>query len=1616
MAGNDIDRLLRFANLQMAAEAFLIQGNESAPANGNDLRQRLVEGNRHVSRFGVSQANQFATESEVLVQYRNDPLDPSGTGFSGTLFQDRATGDLTLSFRSTEFIEDAVRDSKSTNELEVKELGWALGQISEMERWYRELSSNGGPLEGRRFHVTGYSLGGHLATAFNILRQEEAQGNPASNPIIDTVTFNGAGVGGLIDGATLTGVIEEFDRLRALPAIQQSAEWASLSLAERTRTRNAAMSRLMAIESESSRIRDIAAPFAFSVRPSAGDQASLNYQIAAVLASRETIPVTRAPFAFTGVNWIPTSPVFAPNRINAMTEIVGSDGGHLGPSFVANSGIHHGMRQEVYIEDQPLTRGRYFIPVNQGSLMADPSVNDFADTHSLVLLVDSLSLLAVFERLDPAFTLENGRAILAAASSSGAETRFLSQGSAEGDTLERALDSLSRLILGAGTPPVLADYGPTLAGNTWHQVEYREPLHLRLDQLNRRIDDLAADAAFAPRLRLLTDLSPSLVVELASNDTSDGLAYRYALRELNSYAVLGFGYEQHNADGSLDLDDGFDGSGLTIEWLEARADMLAARIRDHSLDGNIASGLGERFEDAGTGIRIGSVSPAVPRTVFGTGSGESIAGGLARDRLFGAGGADTLSGGGGADYLEGGLGDDHLDGGAGRDFLVGGAGFDTYVHGAGDGMDRIFDADGAGVVIHDGRVLAGGEEVAPGVYKDSAGTRYVLVQSPDGEGELVIDGSLALEDFASGMLGIALGSSTDPWTPPSSGGARTYSGGPYPDGQETSEDDRRLGVANYLGSNVNDFVTSAGASLYMTRGGDDTIRMSGIANVLAGAGRDTIDARESSGTPAGYSIVGGAGDDWILGSAFADRIYGDNLDVDLHPFSFAAKIDGFVYDISAPAANQQDADSTYIELLQRSGSYVGSQMLSNPHHDYTPLILAEDWYLPGGLPDALAYVQGADPTFDDYIDAGDGDDIILPGSGGDIVFGGAGDDRISGDGGLVVTEEISVAFGESVALLGAPGDDYLDGGEGDDHLSDETGGSDTLLGGEGDDEFLSYERDDAPMLEAFNLIDGGPGNDHVFAVVAPCGFDVVIGGEGDDDITVIGLAHVDGGMGNDTLDMTWGTVRDEGGIDTLNDGDSMLPFQAGVVGEVEFLMFDPDAASGSAHIEVSRSGDDLVYSMFGSAVDETDEGVEYLEFDNQLVFVDWFSGPDYRIERIGSMSAEQFERWGSAQVGGLEPGSYVGGEYVDRIAGSAGDDAVSAGAGADLVSGRGGDDFLDGGHGDDTYFYARGHGDDVITDARGDDQLRLGPGIAVGDVSLAFEDDSLVLRVAGGSITFAGVGPGDVDADLPVERLVFTDGAILEVATIAAALPPPAGVPAQNPPPIAEMDFPPPGDAPVAPAVPDPVTVAGTVSNDLVPVASVTTASGVTGAPQPSIDAGLSVPDSPVTIASPARASPSAPLAYEAMTQASPSDVPPSIGISADPVYREIDARLDVLLQAGRMNLSERYAEAIQEFERRRTGEEGTPAPPPSNEEVARWNERVHDWHARHPTFEPGAMDGIDGAWTAGWNGIASGGHALDELVGAAGSATGANPNALGRVSGVRPAPGLSEGVAELRG
>ncbi|HVK53802.1 MAG TPA: hemolysin-type protein, partial [Burkholderiales bacterium] len=439
----------------MAAESLFginpITDNPGTVKNSDSLtNDSLTLGNTRASKFPDVLAADFADTWEVLQHKSN-----TATGFSGTLFKAKVSrpelgiteGEFVLSFRSTEFIDDAARDNQATNALELSEFGWAFGQIADMEKWYDELNSDENLLKGKEFSVTGYSLGAHLATAFNLLRKEEDD----LDRVLGTYTFNGAGVGKVTTGGNqpLTTLIENFDRQRKNLDGQQIIFNSSIAnkLYAELRVKFAggiapsildlenaklllvgneseqalfvnALNRIKTVMNEIARLEPMQNNGATPADIPANDveATKLDYQMAVLLAQRDTEALSLlSPFDSTSGlrNTLANTRNVAAELLPRFYDIYGQ----IPPSAVANSQLHYGAPTPVYIEDQPLKRGNVILKSLGASLRVLPPFwetkmlvenfndNDFGDTHSLVLLVDSLSVMSAFERLDPNVTL-----------------------------------------------------------------------------------------------------------------------------------------------------------------------------------------------------------------------------------------------------------------------------------------------------------------------------------------------------------------------------------------------------------------------------------------------------------------------------------------------------------------------------------------------------------------------------------------------------------------------------------------------------------------------------------------------------------------------------------------------------------------------------------------------------------------------------------------------------------------------------------------------------------------------------------------------------------------------------------------------------------------------------------------------------------------------------------------------------------------------------------------------------------------------------------------------------------------------------------------------------------
>ncbi|MGH7217384.1 MAG: calcium-binding protein, partial [Nitrospiraceae bacterium] len=792
-------------------------------------------------------------------------------------------------------------------------------------------------------NVTGYSLGGHLATVFTEMHAAEIQ---------HTYTFNGPGRGtfnvALPDEAAeaqrmqqmiskLTQVLLDPDAGLPTPRPPDDQLPLGYILAKNAQQADPSFD-----------------PFA------AGNTANL-YNDARYLWAKEVAFAQFGPLSSAASDIPRTDGAFS-----LITQVVGhaSQGD---TEYVANSG-NHAAETSVFIEDQPNFDGF-------GGLFG--ASGDFGTTHSITLIVDSLATQELFQTVAPTLIQTEIEAIFAASSNQSASGFVGTSGLAEGNSLENALDVLGKLFVPNYTPTQLGrqtgDFG---------SLTFRNAFYTNLAAVKTAL--AGGTFTIEPLVELnaqgtaVIRLTPAEVKTEALENTDRGLAFRYALKNLNPFAVVGADYNGlgHASNGQLAMFDPATGFGdMTEQYLTDRAAFLEAKI-ELNLRNATTSGDTIYYKDlvgAGYDIPTGSLLTTDQRFLFGSDNDDPpLVGGSEEDHLYGGGGQDLLDGQEGRDYLEGNAGNDVLLGGAGRDSLLGqqgndlleggaendtldggldndilrgGDGLDRYIIRAIDGADTIEDSDGKGVVEFDGKVLLGGLQrtgESGNVFHSADGSITYTKQGND----LVVTGSgpLTIKNFTSGLFGVKLFAEAgyaaatretflktvpDPNNPPPA----TIQVAFFDEGNNHSND-------------LEDPLTDSTNNLIHALGGNDT--------VLSGAGDD--------------QLYGDGGDDQVFGFGGNDRLYGGSGNDTL---------------------NGDDSDTA---------------------------------------------VSG-----NDFLDGGDGDDILQGSAGSDIVFGGIGNDSLNGDDlqalqlGIYGNDYLDGGDGHD-ELHGVGGSDVLIGGAGNDFL------------------------------------------------------------------------------------------------------------------------------------------------------------------------------------------------------------------------------------------------------------------------------------------------------------------------------------------------------------------------------------------------------------------------------------------------------------------------------------------------------------------------------------------------------------------------------------------------------
>lgn len=1331
-----ITNYLKYANLQMAAES-LFGVTESDPPGAVKLAgsmdvESLTRGNDRASRFTSVQAEQFLAEGWTVVEHKSN----TSTGFSGTLFKNAQTGELVLSFRSTEFADDAARDNQATNVMEIKAEGWAFGQIADMQAWVESLYLNDKITPSDPLTVTGYSLGGHLATAFNLLYP---------SAVAATYTFNGAGVGEVLNGKNLTQIVNDFRSHRAsgsnadlftdadvlarygslqemfkegtdVTLLEVDAALQGLDLLVLGKQGAAkvqavqlydAMQRVRSVVYEAERVNagissGGAGDIALNVGTSAIAASALDYQLAVLRAGKDTAgyrtdPISGGWDAYAGRNVLPGS------AIANFYDLYGA----MPPSAVANSQLHYGAETPIFIEDQPLYRGSVIADVGNATWKAGETkllvnnfgLNDFGDTHSLVLIVDSLSVQNALAQLDPTLTIAGVSRLLTSASNLKATSQASTQGKADGDTLESLINALADTLGLGWTGEARLEGDPD--GNSWARIEDadgysgRDTFHMQLKQLTESgayqslvgkvlltevtssssvVSQAKARGAFADIVALET-LSPFVL-------KPNGASGEAALNGLWQGSVWGTRYAAWLQDKAL-IALGKQAETYTDEWITDRAEMLRWQLARNTgdtdqvrLPGVTESVLYRDIATASSFYFAGTNSGAPPlqnvRYVTFGGSNDDQLGGTERnDRLYGGAGDDVVIGGAGEDYLQGDAGEDTLDGGSGNDTLIGGSGSDTYKFSGTWAADTILDTDGVIEVVGRGNLTGGGtKRTSSTTWQSEDGhVTYSIVLVNDSRRDLVVsvkgggnEGSITIQNWSEGKLGISLGGEVE--LPPTT----THFNGDFKKAVDAENAKYFIGAD---GNYVQDGEEEGAADLITGTSGKD--RISGLLGddaLLGREGDDYIEGGEGSdvlmGGMGADTLIGGSGNDAIYGSSSGTLFYPEALSYTppgpTMPYIFGQ---GFSWIEQAPGV---DEDGFWVRYLSNS---VQRDVESDDQGNFIDAGSGLDWVLAG--------------TGSDVVHGGDDADDIYGLAGRDKLYGDAGADRIFGDG-SAVSEQLNRT---DATLHGA---DFIVGGGGNDILIGQ-GGDDTLYGGDDDDKVYGDDRNtnDTPIaVHGNDYLDGGAGVDQLW-------------GGGEDDTLF-------GGTENDKL---WGDDETDIKLAGAAHGDDWLDGEAGD---------DELVGGGKDDLLFGGAGND---NLWGDA--KTPDALA-IEFQGN----DFLDGQEGNDDLYGGGGNDQL----------------YGGSGADVLQGGTGRDLISGGAGADTIK-------LDGGAiGDDSILFDRGDGHDLIqaglegvgTPAS---TIHLGPGLTLSSLK--------VYRPGGSTLS---------DAYLVLD---FGDGDQIEIQSGAAA-------------------------------------------------------------------------------------------------------------------------------------------------------------------------------------------------------------------------------------------------------
>ena len=934
------------------------------------------------------------------------------------------------------------------------------------------------------------------------------------------------------------------------------------------------------------------------------------------------------------------------------------------------------------------------------------------DAHDMKAIADALAVYDLIAQIDSNLTLDSITGILKASSNIGAYS------------LESVVSSLGGLLV--------TDFNKRTGS------EYNADR----DQLYQDIKDITATISKLPNQTIKSfctvdaegnyvPLSASEINILAQNN----IAYRYALMNLNPFALIAADYSKFNKNGELDLYTSSTPDGqLSEKYLRDRANFLVQLLYENINDTgsknpydpmniDVYPNLPAYYHaDLATGNQslnavysdLEAKKDNYQQFIFGSNEGDSdIAGGSKDDHLYGMGGNDTIKGHGGNDYIEGGLGLDIMHGGAGIDtFSIQGEDTDYDTFYGGSEHDKILGGNKSGVKdvirLHNFNYAINSIEEINGQAGEN-----IIAGTGDGD---IIDLSGTTLNNIHAVYG---GRGEDTIT----GGKGNYADHLY--GGEGGDTLRGMDGDDHLYGTRDDLTDDNARDILEGGAGNDTyyIGAGDIINDSDQTGTIIFDNRAISSlvfiqtSPGSNSYK--TQDGWYTALKDSNNTLrvGTNLEGNIKSFS----IENFSTD-SALSITLEDYvppagefEYTWNGSEDQDISDVYQQ--SNP--DYYNIFMFSN----GGL-DTLHQVRGLDDSPRMKLNGLGGNDYLFGFADSDEIHGGSGNDLIRGHLSHLLhgSNSFEVFPGDTVrgdmlygddgndGIFGSMADDVLDGG-GDNDIISGYNGDDTIIGGLGRDILFGSAGGDT--------IEGGDGNDALYGYGAHQTLEF-------DDLVdpAWSLSYQDGYLTGCSINFSvyLNEYIDEAGDDTLSGGAGDDFLAGGGGADNLFGGADQDSLSGGIgndYLE-GNDGNDVLFGDNGDNVENVNDGIDYLYGG---AGVDYLYGQGNHDFLYGDDNEDYL-------IGGGGNDTLFGGRDADYLYGDMGD---GTGSGADILYGGSGDDYLYG-HGGNDVLHG-GDGVDELQGNLGNDELHGGD-----DGDYLYGDNGLDGSGGGNDILYGDVG------------------------------------------------------------------------------------------------------------------------------------------------------------------------------------------------------------------------------------------------------------------------------------